>query len=156
SLLGADEPLVREEAPHVVPEIAASSAVMELSDPPPAVELRSVEPAVGAPVEGGEVPPAELSRNEPLLVESTEPSLSEPSLAGELASALVAELTAAPESDAAPESGVSAVANETPASPAVAPRDTLPAAAPEEDALPDALAAPEAAPSVTPVPPLHP
>jgi hypothetical protein len=61
-----------ELPPSVSPEIAASSATMELSEPPPAVALNSV--------------PTELA-----------PSSNQPSLAGDLAQALVAELTATTE-----------------------------------------------------------
>jgi hypothetical protein len=59
-----------ELPPSVSPEVAASSATMELSEPPPPVAANAV-------------------------TTESAPSASEPSLAGDLAQALVAELTAA-------------------------------------------------------------
>lgn len=73
---------VAELTPSVSPEIAASAATMELSEPPPLVAVSSVAVAVAV------VADAE--------------TVSEPSLAGDLAQALVAELTAA--SPEAPQS----------------------------------------------------
>ena len=67
-LLDGAPALERESAPHVAPELAQSSETMELSERPPAV--RALEPG-GAML-----------------------ATSEPSPAGDLASALVAELTA--------------------------------------------------------------